>query len=120
MVATLAAVVQRNCRRDSAGREWHAPQVQSEDLAESCRFIMEILPDACCCCELHAIPIEGALPARRHFASTRSGSLPTRPQLPKRKSVCGDVARLVGGKTKKRMTDVMRSLLRRLVGVQCD
>ncbi len=47
---------------------------------------------------------------------TRSGSLPTRPQLPKRKSVCGDVARLVGGKTKEHMTDVMRSSpLRRLV-----
>ena len=29
-------------------------------------------------------------------------------------------ARLVGGKTKEHMTDVMRSLLRRLVGVQCD
>jgi len=26
--------VQRNCRRDNTGREWHAPQAQSEDLAE--------------------------------------------------------------------------------------
>src|SRR6516164_9502448 len=72
-----------------------------------------ILPDACCCCERHASPIAGAPPARRHLAMTRSGSLPTRVQLPKRKSVC---ARLVGGKTKEHMTDVMRSSpLRRLV-----
>src|SRR5262249_41557654 len=56
--ATLAAAVQRNSRRDNTGREWHAPQAQSEDLAESCRFIMESS-------QMHAVVVSGMLALSR-------------------------------------------------------
>src|SRR5262245_35459554 len=68
----VAAVVQRNWRRDSAGGELQAPHEQSEPPTELRRCIMVSSLTRVCCCERDAIPVHRALPATRRRAGTRA------------------------------------------------
>src|SRR5262245_20945988 len=105
----VAAVVQRNWRRDSAGDELHAPQKQDELAADLCTCVMETSRVFVVVCR-DATAVQAALPARTTGADV--GRCPPRKDWNKNQKE--RMPRMRPSPTDRRLVPLVRDFLEHL------